>query len=532
MKLKQLFVALATFGLMSCSITSLPGDVKSSLKTTNENIESANTKIQNVSNNQNDSYIEKMKGGYFGNSTIATKDTDFLPPVFNDPIQMDRTFFSMRQVADNISKLTGIPTLVDADGIKDLSIRVTQQSGNLVDLLNSIAAQTDTAWSYKDGKLILSETETQTWFIKGIPGDIQVKNQVNSTSGIQGQSGGSAATAGQGGGGQSTSQSQSQSQQSSVQDIQYNLANSLWDNFEKSISSMLSKSGKLSIMPASSSVTVSDRPSVILKVGSFVKKQNDMLKRQVQIDVQIFAVETNKTDNYGINWNLLLKGANASFSINGAAAAGSSAAGVAGGLSPVFIPTAATQSFTIGATSGDLTGSQLIMNALSTETNSSLVTTAAVTTLNNQPAPVQVVEQQSYVASVSTTQVAQAGTQNSLTPGQITYGFVLNILPVIEDNGLVNLQISVNLSSLKALTTFGVTGATVQLPDIVQRNTMQKATLRAGDTYVLTGFDSDFNTITNTGVGGVTNWWLGGGVSAQKTRSRLVVLVTPRIVNM
>lgn len=530
MKFKQLLIMASTLVLMSCSLTSLPSDVQSSLKTTNQNIESANLRIQNASSSQNDNYIEQMKGGYFGNSTIATKDTEFLPPIFNEPIQMDRTFFSMRQVADNISKLTGIPTLVDADSVKDLSIRVTQQSGNLSDLLNSIAAQTDTAWSYKEGKIVLSDTETQTWFIKGIPGDIQVQNQVNSNSGIQGQSGGSSATAGQGGGSQATSQSQSQTQQSSVQNIQYNLANSLWDNFDKSIGSMLSKQGKLSIIPASSSVTVTDRPSVILKVGSFIKNQNEILKRQVQIDVQVFAVETNKTDNYGINWNLMLKGTNASFSINGAAAAGSSAA--AAGLSPVFIPSAATQSFTIGATSGDLSGSQLIINALSTIGNSSLVTSAAVTTLNNQPAPVQVVEQQSYVASVSTTQVAQAGTQNSLTPGQITYGFILNILPVIEDNGLINLQVSINLSSLKALTTFGVTGATVQLPDIVQRNTMQKATLRAGDTYVLTGFDSDFNSITNTGVGGATNWWLGGGVSAQNTHSKLVVLVTPRIVTM
>ena len=505
--------------------------MKSSLKSTNEGIESANTRLANVSNTQNTNYIEHIKSGFFGNSTIPLKDTDFLPPVFNDPIQMDRTFFTLRQVADNISKLTGIPTLVDANNIKDLNIRVTQQTGNLVDLLNSICAQTDTAWSYKEGKLILSETETKTWFIKGIPGDIMVSNQVNSTSGIQGQSGGSATSAGQGGGTQTTSTSQAQSQQSSVQNIQYNLQNSLWDNFEKSITSMLSKQGKLSVMPASSSVTVTDHPSVILKVGSFVKTQNEMLKRQVQIDVQILSVETDATDNYGINWNLMLKGTNGSFSINGQAPAGSSGS-VSSGLVPVFVPSSTTTAFTIGATSGDLSGSQLIMNALSQQKNSSLVTTASATTLNNQPVPVQVIEQQGYVASVSTTQVAQAGTQNSITPGQITYGFILNILPVIEDNGLVDLQISINLSSLKALTNFGVTGAMVQLPDVVQRNTMQKATLRAGDTYVLTGFDSDFNSMVNTGVGGPTSWFFGGGVAAQKTMSRLVVLVTPRIVKI
>lgn len=231
-----------------------------------------------------------------------------------------------------------------------------------------------------------------------------------------------------------------------------------------------------------------------------------------------------------INWNLILNGSNAAFNMNGMAGAGGS---TANGLVPVFTPTATTQSFTVTAKSGSLSGSQLVANALSTLTKSSLVTSAAATTLNNQPVPIQIVEQQGYVSSISVTQVNNAGSQQGITTGQLSYGFTLNVLPTIEKNGLVNLQLSLNLSSLKSLKLFATQdGSNVQLPDMIQRNAMQKVTMRDGDTYVTTGFDSDFNLVSTAGVGSPSFWLFGGGVSAQKTRQKVVIMVTPRVIKM
>lgn len=534
MQFKKFTITLVnSLALIGCSFTSLPGTVKQSINNTNNGINAANQKLDSAQSTQNNNYNYDMHGVYFSNQPIARNEADYLPPNFNDALQIDATFYSMSQIADTLNKITKYPVLLDTDSIKGINLRVTQNSGNLIDLLNNICAKTDTSWSFKNGSILLSDTQTQTWFINGIPGDIQVQNQVNSNSGIQGQSGGSGATAGMAGGGQSTSQSQTNTQQNTVQNIQYNLTNSLWDNMQTAIKTMLSKKGTLSIIPATSSVTVTDKPSIVIKVGDFIHQQNAMLKRQVQIDVQVLSVETSADDNYGINWNLALKGSNTSFTINGQAPSGSGGTtSDTGGITPVFTPTNTTQSFSIGANSGSLSGSQLIINALSSIAKTSMITSTAATTLNNQPVPVQIVEQQGYVSNVSTTQVLGAGAQQSITTGQINYGFVLNILPVIEDNGLVNLQISMNLSSLKALNSFGTTGNDVQLPDMIQRNTMQKTTLRNGDTYVITGFDSDYNQVNNSGVGGATNWLFGGGVSASNARTKLVILVTPRIVNI
>jgi type IVB pilus formation R64 PilN family outer membrane protein len=525
--------------LSSCSLTSLPGDVRKSIGQTESGIAVGNAKLDNAKNIQQNNYIKHTSVGYFGNQVIPQTDADFLPPVFSNNIQLDKQFYGIRSIASSITDLTRVPTILDIAGTSTDNegcndVRITQQDGNLIELLNLISSRCDLSWTYREGKIVLSDTETKTWTIKSIPGDIQVQNQINNNTGVQSQSGSSGASAGSGsGGGGSTGQSQAQSQQTSTQNIAFNLQNSLWQNLQDGVKSMISKSGKLSISPSTSSLTVTDRPSVLLRVDRYMKNQNDIMKRQVQIDVQVLNVDVNAEDNYGINWGLALNGSNASFTINGQAISPStSGTGMSFANSPVFVPTNTTQAFTVGATSGDLNTSKLVINALSTINKTSLVTSTAVTTLSNQPVPVQFVDQISYLASVSNMQTANVGSQISLTPGQLTTGFSLNVLPVIQGDGQVYMQLSLNISVLKSMGQYTTEGASVQLPNTLQRNLMQKAVVRSGDTFVVTSFDSDTQALNNSGVGSAYNWLFGGGVSASKTRTRMVILVTPRVVNM
>lgn len=525
---------------MACSLTSLPGDVRNSIGQTESSIMQNNAKINTAKTINQENFIRHVNTGYFGNQIIMQSNDDFLPPVFNNDIQIDKQFFGLRSIATGITDLTRVPTLLDmvnniSSNNDDCSnVRITQQQGSLIDLLNLIGARCDLGWSYRDGKIILSDTDTKTWSIKNIPGDIQIQNRINNNTGVQSQSGSSGLSAGSsGGGGGSGGSSQSQGQQNSSQNIAFNLQNNLWTNLQDAVKSMLSRFGKLSITPSTSSITVTDRPSVLLRVDRYMKNQNDIMQRQVQVDIQVLSVDVTAQDNYGINWALALKGSNASFSINGQVVSQSATGNGSTFIpSPVFVPTSTTQAFTIGANSGDLNGSQLIINALSSIAKTSLVTSAAVTTLSNQPVPVQFIDQMSYLASVATTQTAQVGSQTSLTPGQLSTGFSLNVLPVIQSDGHVFLQLSLNISALKNMAQYSTQGSSIQLPETLQRNLMQKAVIKSGDTFVVTGFDSDTQSITNSGVGGAYNWLLGGGVSANKVRTRMVILVTPRVIGL
>ncbi|MDD3266889.1 MAG: secretin N-terminal domain-containing protein [Burkholderiales bacterium] len=512
--------------IMSCSTT---WQAKESISNASESINQLSKQVESGGYTSKDNFSRDMNRIYVSNTPIKRKDTEKLPPKFMEPLQIDGSYNNMRQVADLLQRLTGYPVLLDLDNASQY-VRLTQTRGNLIDVLNNLCAQTDTSWSYLNGKLVISELETQTFFIKALPGDVMVQNQVNSNSGISSSSTSSLSAGSGGGGGGGGNTSSSSNDQNTIQSVQFNLNHSIWVNLSDTLKGMLSKSGSMSVSPSTSSITVIDKPSRILKVAQYIEKQNDMLRQQVQVDVQVMTVETNAEDNYMINWNIVLGGTDASFNMNGMAGAGSPSAS---GLVPVFAPSATTQSFTVAAKSGSLSGSQLVANALSTMTKSSLVTSAAATTLNNQPVPIQIVEQQGYVSGVSVTQVMAAGSQQSITTGQLSYGFTLNVLPTIEKSGLVNLQLSLNLSSLKALKNFTLEGGSmVQLPDMIQRNAMQKVTMRDGDTYVTTGFDSDFNLVSEAGVGSPSFWLFGGGISAQKSRQKVVIMVTPRVIKM
>lgn len=537
-RVSLLVIMLYSAHLCGCSITSLPSGVKDSIGQTESAITSASSNISNAKSSVSDNFIRHSNTGYFGKQIIIQNEADFLPPIFSNQIQIDKQFFGLRSISSSITDLTRIPTVLDianSDSSNDScsDVRITQQDGNLIDLLNVIGARCDIAWSYRDGKLVLADTETRTWPVKGIPGDIQVQNQINNNSGVQSQSGASGSSAGQGGsGGATTGQSQSQGQQSAIQTTAFNLENSLWTNLENALKNQISKTGKLSVSPATSSLTVTDKPSVILRINKFMQDQNDKIKRNVIIEIQIMSVDVRATDNYGVNWSTVLTGDNTVFSINGQAVQQSATGGSSAFVpSPVFVPTNTTQAFTLGVTSGSLSGSQFIINALSTKSQGSLVTSTAVATMSNQPVPLQFIDQQAYLASVSTTQTAQVGSQTSLTPGQLTTGISLNILPVIEADNKVNLQLSINISALKQMSQYSTQGASIQLPNTLQRNFMQKVVIKSGDTFVVTGFDSDNQSIINTGVGSTSNWWLGGGVSADKVRTRMVMLVTPRVIN-
>lgn len=523
--------------ITSCAITHLPGDVKNSIGQTESGINSATNKLSEAKSIQKNNFVDHTSTGYFGNQVIMENNADFLPPVFNNQIQIDKEFYGMRSIATGLTDLTKVPTILDLSGTQDNSsdscsvVRITQQEGNLIDLLNSIAAKCDLSWSYRDGKIVLSETETKSWSIKNIPGEIQVQNNINNNSGIQSQSGSNGSSTGGSGGSGTTGQSQATSDQSTTQNVKFNLSNNLWSNLQDGVKNILSKSGKFTVSPSTSSITVTDKSSVIMRVDRYIKNQNDIMSRQVQVDIQILNVDVDATDNYGINWGLALSaGIDSTFTINGQAISGSGSTS-AFTPSPVFVPTATTQAFTVGTNSGNLSGSQLIINALSTLSKTSLVTSTAVTTLSNQPVPVQFVDQQGYLASISNTQT-QTSSQISLTPGQVTTGISLNVLPVIQNDGTVFMQLSINISSLKQISEFSSQGASVQLPETLQRNLMQKAVIHSGDCFVVTGFDSDDQRLTNSGVGGPYEWFLGGGVSANKTRTRMVILVTPRVVNM
>lgn len=510
---------------------------------------------------------------YINDTSIMRKNNGFMPPIFNHTMQVDQTFYSITEISSLLNQVTGYPVLLDLKTKPDINVRVIQNRGTLIDLLNNICARTDLTWRFSSDKIILSDTETKTWFLHALPGENVVSSQLIGTDGVNAlnsnANGGTGASGGIGGGvggssggvgggssgGVGTSSGGGNSGgvgnngsgnppgQNATHVTQFNLNGAFWSNLNDTVKSMLSPTGTVNILPATTSVTVTDRPSVILRVDNFIAQQNKSLKRQVQIDVQVLSVETNKADNYGINWNLAFQGSSGNFFINGVPGGGANTSTSSTATTdafaathqpvPIFSPSSTTQSFAIaGAPGSSLSGSQILLQALSTIAKVSVVTATSASTLNNQPVPIEFVDSETYVAGYQTNYVGtiSAQAQTNLITNNLSYGFMFHILPNIEDNGTVNLQIAMSMSQLKSMPSKTIQGQYVQLPNMVQRDTMQKVTLKSGETYVVTGFDENENKVENSGVGNAFNWLLGGGVSTATRRVRLVLLITPRVM--
>jgi type IVB pilus formation R64 PilN family outer membrane protein len=172
-----------------------------------------------------------------------------------------------------------------------------------------------------------------------------------------------------------------------------------------------------------------------------------------------------------------------------------------------------------------------MISALSSQGKVRRKTSASITTLNNQPVPVQVATQQGYLASVSTTNTANVGSQTSLVPGTVTTGFNMTLLPHLLDNGTVLLQFYTNISSLLQLQTVQSGGQQIQTPNVDTRNFLQRVSMKSGETLVLSGYEGTDDNLAQQGVGKPTNYLLGGGYDGTRQREVIVILITPIMMN-
>lgn len=392
-------------------------------------------------------------------------------------------------------------------------------SGKLSGLMDILAARYGLFWEPEgDSGISLFKTKTQSFRLAALPGDSSMSSVVgtqSSGSGGGGGGGGGGAGAGAGGGGGGVAKvSTSSASAEQRSGIKFD-GLSVWKGIEDSLKAMLSPDGKVVVTPATGTVTVDDSPPVLEKVSSFIKDQNSALKRQVLLNVRVLSVELNDSDAYGINWNMVYKNIS-----TGAGMAIQTASGLAAGNSSL--------AFNIVRTNGLWDGTKVMLEALSKQGRVSQVTSASIVTINNQPAPLQVGRQRSYLAS-STTSIGTGGAGNTTTlqPGVVSTGFSMSVLPHILDSEKLMLQYSADISSLIGLETVTSGESSIQTPEVDTRNFLQRVMLNNGETLVLTGFEQFGSNGGKQGMGSPDNVLLGGSVNASQSKNMIVVLIQP-----
>lgn len=462
----------------------------------------------------------KVDSGYYVNT--APQSLDGKPTWLKNHINVRAQDIPFNLIVSRILRNTNA-TVTLQNGVQGNQNISLDYDGTIKGALDQLAAQTNYAYEARGNSIIWQALVTKTFNVSFMPGTSNYL--VGQTSG-----GGNGSTSGTSSGDISTVKGDLGSDQYS--NIQGQL--SVWKDLRATLEQLKSPDGKVSVSESTTTVTVVDRPSNIRAMERYISQLNRTMSRQVAIQVTVLEFTLSKEFNYGIDWNLIQNWFGTQISFIGQTGTAASATGniATSGTSGVFTIQAGTDA------------NNAILRALSQQGQVAIVTQPTVTTMNNQVAEIRITRDTSYLQSVSTTVVANsgAGPQTSLTPGVVTDGFSLYILPKIQGDK-VYLSISSTLSVLTQLQTIsGSTGAVsttgavsdtattsevIQLPTMTEKHFNQRAALQNGATLIITGFQQLTDKINTVAPFGVEAF---GGKGALSDNTQTIICITPMIV--
>lgn len=380
-------------------------------------------------------------------------------------------------------------------------------SGPLSSLLDLVASRFGVFWRYvPTGAIEFFYRETKTWTVYAMPGTSKIETNIGTSS----DSGGSGTSTGTG----SSTGSSSSSEREVTQTTKSTVELKAWDNMEGAIKAMLSRDGQVVVTSSIGTVTVTDIPPVLDQVHAYIKSQNATMGRQVLLDVKVVTVTLFDDEQFGIDWSLVYRNLGASF-----------------GLSNVFPVSTAASALSVNILNGRGRTSQAVINALAQQGRVGQVTSASAFTLNNQAVPIQVGSQNGFIARSETTVTANVGVTATFTPGNVTSGFAMQLLPHILDEQNLLLQFAVDISDKPRFRSVSQSGTTIELFDQDTRNFMQRVSLQSGETLVISGFEQTVNSLNRQGVITPDNPALGGGRAARQDRQIVVIMITPVVMD-
>ncbi len=413
--------------------------------------------------------------------------------------------------AQNIAGAPNLPGALPGQIMPQGQMRLDMR-GNVPDMLDLLARRFNVAWDIdaREKSIRFLRNQMRTFQLAALPADIVVRNAIDPT--------GSTQQASSGGSAQVTSNPQPGRQQ-----VTTNIDQSkVWQQVEDGIKTILGAQGEVSLSPSTGLVIVRATPDRMREAAAYIRLQNETRLRAVTVRVLVLNIRLADSDEY----TLRLQPA---FADRGLTLTGASPASVATttGISQItgslISNPPASEEFRRFA------GSRAILQALSSMGRVSVRNEVSVFTLNDQPTPLLVGSQTSYLASVTQSAVSTAGVQTSLVPGIVTSGTSLNVLPRIRGDGRLVLNYALSISELRRLNNVSSGGQTIQVPEVDTRAVQQSVEMASCETLLLTGFQQEQSRNSKEGVGFPEFMGLGGARVGSKNRDILAILITPEV---
>ncbi len=301
-----------------------------------------------------------------------------------------------------------------------------------------------------------------------------------------------------------------------------------WQSLDKTIKSIIGddKTTTYTIEPISGTVIISGLPKTVEKVKDFVNNLNKVINRQVLIEAKIVEVNLNRNAETGINWQVLGDYKNYTYNIKFNSGK----------------PAEKPLQIKVLKFSKDFS---TLIGLLSKYGKVNVLSSPRLLAMNNQPAIIKVGRDYITIYKSQQTTTTTAGgetasvmaTEEVETQTVLTEGIVLTIIPKIDANGNIILNITPAISSLETPIISGSSGETSEFLNKVfavnvrQLNAMVK--VKDGETVILGGLIAKRKSKEETGVPVMKDLPLIGtafkSTKSESSKSELVIMLTPHL---
>ncbi|WP_028214412.1 type II secretory pathway protein [Paraburkholderia mimosarum] len=484
--------------------------------------------------------VEVVPSAFLGDRPVPLAYEATLPAVFRDKKVTFPPKLDVRTLATLVSNASGFPVRVSPDvyiprdsliprasnddkstpaslgGAKTSEVPVYDQpceSCAIGRYLHDVTEDLGLDWSFDGSTITISRFVTRMYQIAAIPGKVSIESRMSKGTDT---STGNQSTGSTGGANTDTGTFSAMTSSGRKGDFDQILS------IENTLKQLKSPMGRITVNPQSRLVTVYDTREAADRMGEMLRRENAISTRQVMLRVRTIQIALNRGTQAGVNADIVytsIQGGLAKWVVNFTSPTSLSSGGGTVGLS-VLEPNA------------PFSGTNAVINGLNKYGRTISDNTVSKLTLNGLPVSVANFQSDDYLRSTSPSAGSVTGTSSGvvgLTPGTLTTGDFLHILPSVNDHNQILLAYWRDSSKpngpfTSAGTGSGQTAQQIQLAHTIGSKDDETIALSDGQTVVLYGAVTDTaDGTTNGGIAGITGAW-------NKSHTFQVVMLTATVV--
>jgi MSHA biogenesis protein MshL len=284
----------------------------------------------------------------------------------------------------------------------------------------------------------------------------------------------------------------------------------LWKEIEEGLKGISSGKGRLVINKMSGYVIATDFPQNLARMSEFLETIEDSAQRQVMIQANIIEVVLFDEYQMGINWSAI-------FNHND----------FKGTLTQTLSPD--TEVFQVNFL--DIDDFSLLLDAMSKQGKTVVLSSPKISTLNNQPAVIKVATEDVYWERDIVDSTWGGNPWAISSPRWITIGILLKVTPQIGSDGLIIMDIHPSITD-KVGESKSPEGDVAPILDVRETNTVVK--VRDGQTIIIAGLlqkreEDEVTSVPFLGKIPLLGILFSKTVQNNK-KTELIIMLTPKVV--